>query len=44
MTAEGPRRPVPLRAGPGRKSSAWRAACFLLAWGVVFLLWPWING
>ena len=39
MTA-GPRRMVPLRAGPGRKSSSWRAACFLLAWGLLVLLWP----
>jgi hypothetical protein len=43
MTSGGPRRVVPLRAGPGRKSSSWRAACFLLAWGLVFLLWPWIT-
>ena len=43
MTEGRRRRPVPLRAGPGRKTSSWRAACFLLAWGVIFLLWPWVT-
>jgi hypothetical protein len=43
VTSGGSRRGDSLRAGPGRKSSVWRAASFLVAWGVVLMLWPWIT-